>query len=157
MKKTGYWFVLVAMCAFVCIGCENSGGKASKNSVLKSLPGTWKITQVVDKNGAKTDYQGETSFEFGKQGSTSDYGSNHNSSLWGYCTVKVNGNTVVNNGTLNIEPAAEDKGVFFYIQNGDSYYSISGVKYFMITSISGSSMRWETTSDQSGYILSRVK
>ncbi len=148
---------MFAMCVFVCTSCENGSGKASEKSVLKYLPGTWKITQIVDTDGTKYEFTDDAVFEFGKQESVNDFNNNHNSYLWGYCSITINGEKILNRGTWNIEPVSEDKGVFFYCQNGYSFFTYRGDSFFMITSISGSSMRWEDDDNLSGYILTRVK
>lgn len=156
MKKI--FFILA--CVLTLIGCEGSAlssKKPSEGDVLTFLPGTWKVTQVVDEMGAKTDFSGEAVFVFGKQESSSDFGSNHSSSLWGYATLTEDGVDIVNHGTWNIEPVDEDKGVFFYCQDGTAITSFHNIKFFMITSINGSLMRWEETESSAGFILSRVK
>lgn len=157
MKKSIYLLAIIAICACVCTGCENSNGKATEKTVLKYLPGTWKVTQTVDENGTKKDFTEEIVFEFGKQQDPGDFSQNNSSSIWGYCSITMNGEKIMDRGTWNIEPVAEDKGVSFYCQNGYSYIDIKGESFFMITSIGSSSMRWETTDDQSGYILTRVE
>ena len=157
MKK----ILLGLICVMTLVGCESSGfssKKPSESDVLKNLPGTWKVIQTVDEKGVKTDFPGEAVFVFGKQESTSDFGSNHNSSLWGYFTLTEDGEKSVTNGTWNIEPVDEDKGVFFYCQTENTYVSFHSSEYFfMITSINGSLMRWEETKSSAGFILSRVK
>ena len=156
MKKL--FFILVSV--LTLISCEGSGLSSKKPSgrdVLKLLPGTWKVTQVVDEKGVKTDFSEEALFVFGKQESSSDFGSNHSSSLWGYLTLTEDGVNIVNNGTWNIEPSDEDKGVSFYCQEGSEFFYFRGFRFFMITSINGSLMRWEETESSAGFILSRVK
>ena len=158
-----YFYLGVALCAiclFTCYGCEkkksDESQKATEETVLKYLPGKWKVTQIVDESGSKTDYNSEeVIFEFGKQEDEGDFNSNHGSSLWGYCTVTVDGTKILDNGTWNIEPSEEDKGVFFYCQNGRKMFEFDGEDIFYITTIGSSSMRWENSDDQSGYILTR--
>lgn len=143
---------------FAMIGCNNNGmSKATEKSVLKYLPGTWKVTKVIDEKGNKTDYNGEAVFVFGKQESSSDFSQHNSSYLWGYCTITKNGDKILSNGTWNIEPDEEDKGVVLYFQKGSSFISFEGDDDFMITSIGSSSMRWEDNYNQSGYMLSREK
>ena len=143
---------------FTMIGCNNNGmSKATEKSVLKYLPGTWKVTKVIDEKGNKTDYKGEAVFVFGKQESSSDFSQHNSSSLWGYCTITKNEDKILSNGTWNIEPDEEDKGVLIYCQKGSSFFSFEGNEFYMITSIGSSSMRWEDSDNQSGYMFSRVK
>lgn len=157
MKKI--LFVIACVCMVLgLVSCKKSKSseKATEKTVLKYLPGTWKISQVVDEDGIKEDFKGNIVLTFGKQESESDSGSDHTSSLWGYFKYKENGQTVIEHGTWNIEPSSEDKGVFFYCRNGKSMVIIGADAIYYITRISASSMRWEIGDDVSGYILSRV-
>lgn len=144
---------------FAFYGCEKkskdtASDKATEETVLKYLPGTWKVTQKVDESGAKTSYEDEAIFEFGKQEDESDFSVHDDgSSLWGYCTITVNGENILTNGFWNIEPS--QNGVLIYCQRGKNAIEFEGNRYYHITSISSSSMRWETSDDQSGLIFSR--
>lgn len=161
MKKSIYLIATIAICLFLCVGCKKEDSasfvKATGKTVLKYLPGKWKVMYRIDEKGNKSTFEGNMILEFGKQESETDFGSNHGSSLWGYCTISAGGDVVLQNGTWNIEPDSKDKGVLFYIQDGNTPIALfGGPRFGMITSINDSSMRIENTDDESGIILSRL-
>lgn len=155
MKKI--LFSMFSALLILCMtGCEGAG-KASEGSVIKNLPGTWKVTQAVDENGVASDYEGEVIFEFGKQEDPTDFSQHNSSSEWGFFSYTENGVQIVTRGTWNIEPDDEDKGVFFYCQKGNQFLTILGHEFYFITKI-GATMKWEYNSnDVAGYILTRVQ
>lgn len=156
MKK--YFSILsaIVLSVFFLTACGSGSGKPSERTATSNLPGKWKVTHFVDTDGKKSAFDGNVIFEFGKLESSSDFGSNHGS-IWGYCDAWVNDFQVVNRGTWNMEPVPEDKGIFFYIMDGNSHKAALDNAFYMITSLSGNTMRWEDCDDPSGYIFERVK
>lgn len=166
MKKSIYLIATIAICLFLCVGCKKedsaSSVKATGKTVLKYLPGKWKVMYRIDEKGNKSTFEGNMILEFGKQESETDFGSNHGSSLWGYChSYDADNPLVIFEGTWNIEPDSKDKGVLFYIE-GDASIPFRSLNLFKslyscyITQISDSSMRIENSDDESGIILSRL-
>ena len=142
MKKISFLAALAVLSLGFLTSCEK-GGKATDDSVIKYLPGTWKVTQEVYDDGEKVDLRDEILFTFGKEGEDVPEFGGSNSSIAGKLSVKYNGQVVVSRGRWNIEYDAEDPGVFMYLKDDNGHlisFGGNGSEYFYITSISGSSM-----------------
>lgn len=158
MKK---YFLMAAIVLFgigFMTSCKGDK-KATDKTVLKHLPGTWKIVEEVDDDGETSPVLEDILLTFGKEGENVPEAHGSMSSIAGKFSMKVNGNTMVRNGRWNMEYDSSDPGVFMYCHDdeGRLIKFPDGESYFYIETISASKMKVivEEFSDE-GYILHRV-
>ena len=157
MKK---YFLMAAIVLFgvgFMTSCKGDK-KATDKTVLKHLPGTWKIVEEVDDDGETSPILGDILLTFGKEGENVPEVHGSTSSIAGKFSMKVNGTTMVRNGRWNMEYDYDDPGVLMYFHGDDGkIIALNSEPYFYIETISASKMIVivEKFSDE-GYILHRV-
>ena len=163
MKKFVFIMSALLLGMFVFTACEkdkkDSSKKATEQTVLKYLPGKWKIATEVDADGEKMDVKQSIIYTFGEEGVDVPEAYGTMSSIAGKYSMEHNGNMIVHRGRWNIEPVAGDPGVFTYLHadDGELMNLPNGEIFFFIETINDKSMQIIMDEDSpEGYILNRV-
>lgn len=162
MKKIALIMSALMLGMFLFTACEkdkNKSKKATEKTVLKYLPGKWKVTTEVDEDGEKYDVKQSIILTFGEEGVDVPEAHGTMSSICGKYSMEHNGTMVVRRGRWNIEPEDGEPGVFTYLHDDDGYLMNlpNGETFFFIETIGEKSMQIVMDNDTpEGYILKRI-